>query len=118
MPTATTKLASAPAYVDLTWSHGDTTAFTFTFQDDQAAPINYSGSTFAAVVQETLVTGATEWAFTVDDTNKATGVVVLTTPTDADLPTSGYWDLRETDGSGNVLTLVAGKVAIPRTVTP
>lgn len=114
MTTAVAK--SDPGPLNLEWPHGDAVDFTFTFEDEFAAPIDLSGLTFYAAVRNRK-RATTEFPFGIDTTNAATGVLVLTTPTSADLPLEGLWDLRQKDGGGDVKTLLAGNVEIHKTVS-
>jgi len=107
---------SDPGDLNLEWPHGDAVDFTFTFEDEFAAPIDLSSYTFYADVRNRK-RATTSFSFSVDTTDAATGVLVLTTPTDADLPLEGLWDLRQKAAGGEVTTLLAGEVTILKTIS-
>ena len=96
---------------DLGFHQGDDFTLTLTFAE------NVSTSTFAAQVRPT-VKSSTSWAFSVDMTDAATGVVVFTLAKadTAAMPASGNWDLEETK-SGKTTTLLKGRVRVSREVT-
>ena len=107
---------SDPGDLNLEWPHGDAVDFTFTFEDEFAAPIDLSSYTFYADVRNRKRSTAV-FSFSIDLSNAATGILVLTTPTDANLPLEGLWDLRQKAPGGKVTTLLAGEVLLTKTVT-
>ena len=117
---------SLPGTFDIAAYRGDTKEWTLTFADDAAAPVDMSAWTWLAQVRASRDEPDTVVAtFTVDDTNAATGTLILTLPaaqaallvtgTTDGLPTPGkatyYWDLQGTDGTV-VKTWLAGKVKV------
>lgn len=102
---------------DLKIFAGDDFALELTFHDGLGAPVDLSGSTFAATVR------SSEWAevpaasFTVDETSKATGVLVLHLDhaTTVALPRAGVWSLQRTVTTGGLVqTVLGGKVRMTR----
>lgn len=113
----TTAVASSePGELDLEWPQGDEVDFTVTFVDEFTNPIDLTGLTFYADVKNRKRT-TVSYSFSIDTTNAATGVLVLTTPTDADLPLEGLWDLRQKNGTGEVKTLLWGKTILRKTIS-
>ena len=111
-------IAARPAKFDLEWPQGDTVEFTVSFENESdQTPRDLSGFTTLLAQIHRQTSHGTGWSFDVDDTDKATGVIRLTTPTDNDLPVSGTWDLRGVDGNGGIETLAIGKVIVIRTTT-
>lgn len=97
--------------VDLAFHQGDDFTLTLTFAASVAA------STFAAQIRPSTKS-STSWSFTVDMTNAASGVVVLTmaAANTAVMPARAAWDLEETK-SGKKTTLLKGRVRVDREVT-
>lgn len=85
---------------------------------DGVTPINVSGRTYAAQIRATkLATAYT--AFAIDMTNAATGKIVLslTAVQTRALPDYAVWDLQETVGSADPVTLLEGIVTAADDVT-
>lgn len=118
-----------PATLDLVWEGGDDTAptgqadaiyrgddyfLTVTHEDDVGAPINVSGRTVLAQVRTHPDSTDILATFTVDDSNAATGVVVLSIG-DAESyhlqPGEWYWDYQEVN-SGQVSTIIRGQANV------
>lgn len=104
-----------PAEADFTDTRGDTWELTVVLFDENDAPLDVSGSTFTAAVKADLrATTEVAASFTVDDTDAATGTLVLTMPavSSSELtPGRWFWDLQGTDGTV-VTTYVGGKVTV------
>lgn len=108
-----------PVELDIDLVQGDVYSMTITFTDANGAAINYSTATFAAQIRPTFTSpDAQMTAFTVDATNKATGIVIisLTSAQTRKLPTQCRWDF-EIRFSGVPTTLFAGAVNAIRDVT-
>jgi hypothetical protein len=95
-------------------------AFTVTLTEDDGTAIDVSGWTWRAQVRETFDAADAVMTFTVDDTDAATGVLVITLDA-ADwaaeaspLPTAKWrWDLEGTRTSDTfVRTYLSGKVTV------
>jgi len=99
---------------------GDDYTMSLTFYSDAAktSPMNLSGSTFAAQLR-TSPDDTAHVDFSIDTTNAATGVLLLslTHTQTAALGRLYAWDLQQTDGSGKVTTLIAGNAAVALDVT-
>jgi hypothetical protein len=114
-------MASEPLPGDypVTLYRGDTRVWSLAFtEDDGTTPIDLTGKTWRAQVRETVDSASPLMDITVDDTDAATGELVLTLPATewvgvaAETPTEKwYWDLESTD-AGVVRTYLAGKVKI------
>lgn len=121
---ATITVGATTGSLDLTAKRGDKIG---PITLDWGAAVDLSDRAWAAEVRDSLDEPATLTAtFTVDDTNAATGVLVLTLPASesANLATvSGkatyYWDLQATDLTDpeDVFTWLAGKLKVAGDVT-
>ena len=101
-------VGAEPAVVNLKWRRGDALSFSLTFIDENDAAIDMSAFSFIA---QYLPIGGTETreSFTIDETNSASGVILLQPPLSEDIASKGTWDLRQLDGNGDVIrTLVEG----------
>ena len=87
------KLEAEPGELDLVWHGGDAVSITVNVVDDLAAPVDLSAFSFVAEIRKSA-NDPTAFTITVDETNKATGALVLTLPIDANIPGRGVWDLR------------------------
>ena len=114
---------SAPGVRNLTIVHRDDYSHTITIVDAASVPIVLTGRTYAAQIRSQPATaGSADGAFTVDLTNLATGIVVITltdTQTGALIPGVPYfWDLQETvTATTFTTTILAGKVSVMQDVT-
>lgn len=111
-------LNARPAKLDIAAYRGDTVSVTCTFRDANDVAINLTGRTFAAQIKDTIG-GTLIASFTIDTTNAATGVLVLTIPaatTSAWTWQTARWDLQETEGAV-ITTLLAGTVTLDGQVT-
>lgn len=114
---------SAPGVRNLTIVHRDDYSHTVTIVDADEVAVVLTGRTYAAQIRSSPATaGTADAAFTVDLTNLATGVVVLTltnTQTGALVPATAYWwDLQETVTATTFkTTILAGKVTVVQDVT-
>lgn len=87
-------------------------------EEDEVTPLNLAGRTYAAQIRATK--DATDYtAFAIDTTNAATGkiVLMLTAVQTRALPDYSVWDLQETIGSADPLTLLEGIVTASGDVT-
>jgi hypothetical protein len=114
------ELSFAPGEADLVGiPRGDSISFQVTItEDDGTTAKDVSGYTWLAQVRETVDATDVLMTFDVDDTDAATGVLVLSLaaadwPAEATpLPTDAWrWDLEGTNGS-NVRTYLAGKFKV------
>lgn len=83
-------------------------------------PKDLSGQTFTAEARPAPGSDTLTATFTVDDTDAATGVLVLSLDHDATeaIAQGEYvWDLRGVDGDGKVLTIMAGTLDVIAPVT-
>lgn len=105
-----------PATRNLTIYMGDAYDHEITFTDADGDPINMAG-TWRAQIRKRVSDAAALVAFTVDTTDAATGVLVLSlTKAETAALTDGgaWWDLEET-GAG--VTYLRGTVAITQDVS-
>jgi hypothetical protein len=110
-----------PGDYPLTLYRGDTRVLSLAFtEDDGTTAVDLSGKTWRAEVRETVDSAAVLLTWTVDDSDAATGILVLTLPAtqwdDSDIPdttptTKWAWDLESTQ-SGVVRTWLKGKVKV------
>ncbi|MGL5936369.1 MAG: hypothetical protein ACRCZI_12210 [Cetobacterium sp.] len=110
----TSSVDMRPARCDLSNAvRGDTLTLTLTFRVQATqAPIDLTGRTFAAQVRDREGSSTLIASFSIDTTNAATGVLVLSIPAATTATwawTHAVWDLQQTVGSV-VQTLVAGRV--------
>ena len=114
---------SDPGTLNLTIVHRDDYSHTITIVDSASVPIVLTGRTYAAEIRSRpAVAGTADATFTVDLTNLATGVVVLTltdTQTDGLVPGLAYfWDFQETVTATTLkTTILAGTVTVVQDVT-
>ena len=110
-----------PGDYPLTLYRGDTRVLSLAFtEDDGTTAVDLSGHTWRAQVRQTYDSASSELDFTVDDTDAATGVLVLAlddtdwTGVAASLPTDKwYWDLEGTRTADTfVQTFLGGKVKV------
>jgi len=119
------QLMLAPATVDLEIYQGDGVSIQITATDASGAAMNVTGTTIAYIRQNRTDTGTPTLAFTVDTTNAATGILLLsltgaqtaTLSSGTNDPWRGFWDVQWTVGGGQPLTLVKGKVACDQDVS-
>jgi hypothetical protein len=114
------ELDFAPGECDLSGvRRGDTVSFRVTVtEDDGTTAKDVSGYTWLAQLRETADSATALAEFTVDDTDAATGILVLTLPA-ADWPAEASpepaekwaWDLQGTSGT-TVRTYLAGKFQV------
>lgn len=106
-----------PGSRSLTVYAGDDYTHTVTAVDGNGDPVDLSDRTWTAQWRRSRVS-ATAVAFTVDTTNAAAGVLVvsLTAAQTAQLA-SGEWDLQGVYGDGTVETLLQGEVVVTKDVT-
>ena len=114
-------MASEPLPGDypLNLYRGDTRVWTLSFtEDDGTTPIDLTGKTWRSQVRETPDAASALMDITVDPTDAATGVLVLTLPATewtgvaTETPTTKWaWDLESTE-AGVVRTYLKGKVKI------
>jgi hypothetical protein len=115
-----------PGDYPITLYRGDTRVWTFAFlEDDQETTIDLTGKTWESEVRSATDASPVLLTFTIDDTDAADGVIVVTLPAtawdDVDIgstaPTSKwFWDLQSTE-AGVVRTWVKGKVKVLWDVT-
>jgi hypothetical protein len=124
-PLAPQSVSLLPAELDLTIYAGDDLAMQFTFVDAASAPIDMSGTWSASIKPiNALETDPPLQTFTVDASNAATGVIVISltgaetgglpAPSDASLA----WDIQRTDPNGVVRTTHRGTISVVDDVTP
>ena len=108
-----------PGCWDLQIYRGDTGRWSFLLWADAAktVPVDLAASTAAAQIRS--APGGTvfaDFSCSISATNRVD--VVLPAALSATLkPARAYWDLQITDGIGNVMTVLAGKVSIAADVT-
>lgn len=114
-----------PPEHDIDIYRGDDLAVGFSFRGDPAKPwsvppvINLSAFAFAAQLRQ-YPDSAESTPFVIDDSKKATGLIVLRMPktVTADLKTDGYYDLQATEtATGKVTTYIRGRVRLVKDVT-
>ena len=115
-----------PGKYPITLYRGDSRTWSLLFtEDDGTTPVDMSGKTWAAQVRSSADATPVLLTLTVDDTDAATGVIVVNLPasqwTDVDIPTTApttkwAWDLQSTDGS-EVRTWLYGPAKILWDVT-
>lgn len=106
-----------PATLDLALYAGDGLSITVTVTDAKGSRVALAG-TWRASVRPTR-TSATVVSLTVDDTDEANGVVVVT-GTGAQVESFadvGVWDLEYTPAAGQAVTLLTGAVTVQRDVS-
>ena len=112
---------SLPAKHDLEIYIGDDYSQPLQLQDGDGNPVKSTGSTFRAEIRERTEQGAVFGTFTVTVTDLSTSDLVLELPhaTTKELKrgTDYFYDLRETDASGEKTTWLRGKVKPTQDVT-
>lgn len=106
---------AAPGTYSPTFTQGDDWSLPLTVKDENDTVIDMSGYSFLAQARTRAKAAAVAFTFTVDDTDAATGVLVLevAAATTADVPAGTYeWDLQWTDGAGDIRTILAGVVTV------
>lgn len=106
-----------PGTYPLVLWRGDTRTFTVEFAEDDS-PVDLSGKTWTSEIRATYTSDNIDAEIDVDDTDAATGVLVLTLTADqANLDPGSYvWDLQSED-TGVVHTWLSGKVKVKGDVT-
>ena len=106
---------------DLTVYRGDTYSHVVTVVDDLAAAVDLSDRAWVAEVRAYADAADVLVSFTVDDSDAATGVLVLSltaAQTATTLSRDGVWDLQGTfTADGAVETLLAGSVSLTKDKT-
>lgn len=112
---------AAPATRRLTIYAGDTYDHVITFEtdDDPAQPVPLDDRTWTAQWRPSRAIDDEAVDFTVDDTDAATGVLVisLTAAQTTELATNGVWDLQGEFADGTVETVLTGPVDWTKDVT-
>lgn len=107
-----------PATHNLELYAGDDYGLVVTFTDPDAVPLNLSGLTFRSQVRMYESDPTIRASFTVDSSAASTGVIGLSLAKEITVDLGdGVWDLEQTDGTGKVQTLLAGKVTVRLEVT-
>src|SRR5690349_1011493 len=105
---------------DITITHGDSYSLPITFADSDSNPIDLSSSTFRAMIRQKY-TSAVLTSFSIDTTNAATGVIVLSLTPDqtSALPVTKddasnvlHYDLEVTYAVDNVQTEIGGTLTL------
>jgi hypothetical protein len=101
--------------LDLTVFDGDDYSIELQFVDADGNPFDLTGHSFAAPIRHTAWADDPTFEFTIDDSSKATGLIVLSLTDDEtpDVPKFGAWDLVDTVGS-TTRTLLAGPIRLTR----
>jgi len=105
---------------DLSIYQGDTYTHVVTVVDDGAAAVDLSDRTWAAQLRPHPEAADVLVSFTVDDSDAATGVLVLslTAAQTTTVTRDVVWDLQGTfTAGGAVETLLAGKASLTKDVT-
>lgn len=110
-----TSIGTEPAAADIFWYQGDNIGLVLEFTDDNDDPTDLSAFEFVAQYQSDLTGERVD--MTVDKSDAANGVIVVTPPDRNDLPTSGRWDLRQVQNGDIFRTLAAGSATAHRTVS-
>ena len=110
-----TSIGTEPAAVDIFWYQGDNIGLVLEFTDDDDNPSDLSGFEFVSQYQSDLTGERVDMS--VDRTDAATGVIVVTPPDRNDLPASGRWDLRQVQNGDIFRTLAAGSATAHCTVS-
>jgi hypothetical protein len=106
---------ASPGTYNMTHVQGDDWSTELTVADAGGDPIDMTGYTFLAQARTAPGAATVAFTFTVDTTDAATGILVLTvadTVTDDLEPGRYFWDLQWTDGAGAVRTILAGIVTV------
>ncbi len=107
-----------PVSKDLKIYAGDDYTCMFTFKNGAGDPLNVSDFVFRAQIRSYPQASTVMAEFDVDGSSSATGVIVLRLgKTVTRVLKDGVWDFQRTDSSGNVRTLVAGKITVEPEVT-
>lgn len=114
---------SAPTKRDITVYAGDDYSLRVTVTDDAGDVVDVTAYSFAAEVRTAAgTTGTAAATATVDKTTPASGLITVRlsdvqTAALMDAGTSFRWDLKSTDGSGLIRTLLYGTVTMVERVT-
>ena len=109
----------SPGVLNLEVYSGDTLSLPLVF-DDGTNPLVLTGYTFAAQARLKKADTTATAVFTFDTTDAATGEIILQLSAleSAKLTKASYsWDLQWTDPDDNVLTVLAGTIAVTLDVT-
>jgi hypothetical protein len=108
-----------PQKLDLNLYRGDTERFQLQYWDDEGetVPADLTGVTFKSEMRDKP--GGANLLATFAVSSSAPGVidVLIDAATSAALPASGSWDLQLTYASGDVKTIVYGKVKVTMDTT-
>lgn len=99
--------------IDIRLIRGDGITVTLNVEDDAGDPLDVSDRTYSASIRRTH-RSTTEYEFTVDDSDAATGTIVFTLD-DADsavLPDQAIWDAEYVVGAGSPHTVLRGNVYV------
>src|SRR5690348_18057067 len=110
---------AGPATRDIAFYRGDDYAHILTFVDGATPPgaLDLSIYTFKAQIRDRPENGTVVYAvFTIDDSQKDVGILVLHLGATATRIPSGYWDL-EADNGLSVQTFLRGAVTVSGDVT-
>ena len=106
-----------PGTYDIVGYQGDTLQLTFNFTDANDVPVVLPTTGWRAQIRQTAASETILASFTIDSTDAATGVLVLTLAAAAsESLTGGIWDLESSDG-GVVRTYLRGTVRFEVDVT-
>lgn len=112
---------TVPASLNLDEVQGDDWTITLDFVDANGYAIDYSASSFTATIRRSKTKNSPIAAtFTVDQTDAATGRVVLTLSSAvSELLTAKYYyyDIQEENYFSQKTTLIGGKITLQREIT-
>lgn len=106
---------ASPGTYSPTFVQGDDWEMPLSFTDDAGDPMDLTGYSFLAQARTRAAASSTAFAFTVDTTDAATGVIVLSVAnatTDDVGPGRYEWDLQWTDPDSKVRTLMRGVITV------
>ena len=104
-----------PGSYDLCLYKGDTTRWQFRLWTDDAktAPLDLTGATARAQIRQGYAGAPTDMTCTITVPN----IITMVLPAGSNPPLRGLWDLEVTYASGDVQTVLSGKVATQGDVT-
>lgn len=117
----------AQSTYDISFTQGDSFIVTFTLKDSGGTPVSLATATITSQIKtKQSATAAALASFTVDATNAATGIIILTLPaattstfavTKDDGSNVLYYDVQVTWPSTAVQTVVGGTITVLAQVT-
>jgi len=111
-----------PAEIDLCFTRGDSTPWTFTIKDSSGSAVNITGYSFLLTVDPSAtpvddIANLFQLVGTIIDGPNGIVQFQMSTAQSNQTPADYYFDLQQTDGSSNIRTIAKGKFTISQDIT-